>query len=66
MVDAETIHEQRAALAKAIATFAEAVERQLDELFFQAVDGRTPRDIVAHLIGWNCAAVTASGELRRR
>ncbi len=43
MADAETIHEQRAALAKAIATFAEAVERQLDELFFQAVDGRTPR-----------------------
>jgi hypothetical protein len=65
MADAETIHEQRAALAKAIATFAEAVERQPAELFLRAVDGRTPRDIVAHLIGWNRAAVAASAELRR-
>lgn len=65
MPDTEARQVQRAALATAIARFAEAVERQPDELFLQAVDDRTPRDIVAHLIGWNRAAVTASGELRR-
>ncbi len=65
MSDTETRQAQRAALATAIVTFAEAVERQPAELFLSAVDGRTPRDIVAHLIGWNRAAVTASAELRR-
>lgn len=65
MADMETRAAQHAALMTAIAQFAEAVERQPDELFLLAVDGRTPRDIVAHLIGWNRAAVTASGEIRR-
>ena len=65
MADAETSAAQRAALANAIAQFAEAVERQPEDLFLLTVDGRTPRDIVAHLIGWNRAAVTARGELRR-
>jgi len=65
MSDMEMRQAQRDALATAIVRFAEAVERQPAELFLQAVDGRTPRDIVAHLIGWNRAAVTASAELRR-
>lgn len=56
---------QRAALAASIVGFVAAVERQPGELFLRAVDGRTPRDIVAHLIGWNQGAVAASAELRR-
>ncbi|HEY8599321.1 MAG TPA: maleylpyruvate isomerase N-terminal domain-containing protein [Thermomicrobiales bacterium] len=64
MADTETREAQRTALATAIARFAEAVERQPDELFLLSVADRTPRDIVAHLIGWNRAAVVASGELR--
>jgi hypothetical protein len=55
----------RAELAAAIARFIEAVERQPDAAFLQARDGRTPRDIVAHLIGWNWGAVAMRDELRR-
>lgn len=56
---------RRAELAAAIGLFVEVVGRQLDELFLRVIDGRTPRDIVAHLIGWNWGAVAASEELRR-
>jgi hypothetical protein len=35
------------------------------EQFLHAVDGRTPRDIVAHLIGWNYHAIEASQYIRR-
>ena len=65
MPDTDVSQEQRAALARAIAQFTEAVERQSEGVFLQAVDGRAPRDIVAHLIGWNRGAVAASAELRR-
>jgi hypothetical protein len=60
-----TPSERRQELAASIARFAEAVEQQPDELFLHPVDGRTPRDIVAHLIGWNRNAVAASADIRR-
>lgn len=60
-----TTDERRAALAASIARFVEAVEEQPDRLFLQAVDGRTPRDIVAHLIGWNRNAIEVDAALRR-
>lgn len=57
--------EQRAALAASIADFIAAVEQQPNELFLRAVEGRTPRDIVAHLIDRDRGAVATSAELRR-
>ncbi len=61
----EQQHERRAALATAIAQFSAAVEAQPDVLFLHAHAGRTPRDIVAHLIGWNYAAVAARTAIGR-
>ena len=57
--------ERRAALARSIAAFVAAVEAQPEALFLHSVDGRTPRDIVAHLIGWNWHAIETSGALWR-
>jgi hypothetical protein len=37
----------------------------LDEQFLHTVGDRTPRDIVAHLIGWNYHAIEASDFVRR-
>ena len=57
--------ERRARLREAVARFAESVERLPEEAFLREVDGRSPRDIVAHLIGWNRYTVDARDELRR-
>lgn len=57
--------ERRAALARGIADFIAAVEAQPDDLFVRAIDGRTPRDIVAHLIGWNWHALETDAAVRR-
>jgi len=59
---------RRAALATAVARFIAVVEAQPDALFLHEWAGRTPRDIVAPLIGWNHNAVAmraarARGEL---
>jgi hypothetical protein len=50
---------RRAALATAIERFIAMLEAQPPALFLHARAGRTPRDIVAHLIGWNRSAVAA-------
>lgn len=57
--------ERRARLREAVARFAESVERLPEEAFLREVDGRSPRDIVAHLIGWNRYTVQAHEELGR-
>ncbi len=44
--------ERRARLREAVARFAESVERLPEEMFLREMDGRSPRDIVAHLIAW--------------
>ena len=56
---------RRAALATAIAGFIAAVEAQPDARFLHERDGRTPRDIVAHLIGWNHGAVATRAAIAR-
>ena len=56
---------RRARLSEAVARFVESVERLPEEAFLREVDGRSPRDIVAHLIGWNRYTVEAREELRR-
>jgi hypothetical protein len=57
--------ERRAALRESIERFVKVVEGLPEERFLHVVDGRTPRDIAAHLIGWNYLAAEASGFLRR-
>lgn len=57
--------ERRAALQEGIARFIAIVEGLPGERFLHEVAGRTPRDIVAHLIGWNYYAIEASESIRR-
>jgi len=56
---------RRAALATAIARFIAVLEAQPTALFLHEQGGRTPRDIVAHLIGWNRSAVAARASIAR-
>jgi len=56
---------RRAALATAIARFVATLEAQPDALFLHEREGRTPRDIVAHLIGWNHSAVAVRAAIAR-
>ncbi len=62
MTDAE---ERRGALMQSIERFTGSVAALPDSLFLRQIDGRSPRDIVAHLIGWNRYAIEAQGEIRR-
>ncbi len=57
--------ERRARLREAVGRFVESVEGLPEEAFLREVAGRSPRDIVAHLIGWNRYTVEAHDELRR-
>lgn len=57
--------ERRSELQAGIERFIGIVEGLPLERFLHAVDGRTPRDIVAHLIGWNYHAIEASDSIRR-
>lgn len=61
MVDTE---ERRGALRESIERFAASAGAPPDEAFLREVGGRSPRDIAAHLIGWNRHA--AEGYARRR
>ncbi len=60
-----TTSEQRANLQTEIASFVATVEALPEEHYLREVGGRTPRDIVAHLIGWNYHAIDASASIRR-
>lgn len=40
--------------------FSNAIESLSDEQFLSARSGRTPRDVVAHLIGWNSLMIESS------
>ena len=57
--------ERRAALQTSIEQFVAGVEALPEEQFLQEAGGRTPRDIVAHLIGWNYYAIEASEPIGR-
>jgi hypothetical protein len=57
--------ERRAALQESLARFVRAVEGLPGEQFLRTAGDRTPRDIVAHLIGWNYHAIDASDYIRR-
>jgi hypothetical protein len=48
-----TLKDQIDRLEHCVEAFAASVAALDENLFFKRVDGWTPRDIVAHLIGWN-------------
>jgi hypothetical protein len=52
-------------LEKAVRDFARAVVDLPEPLFLKRIDGWTPRDVVAHLIGWNRLTVTGCEEVLR-
>ena len=60
-----TIDEQVAKFRQAVAELSAAVEELDSGLFLYHPDTWSPRDIVAHLIGWNYAIVEGSEQLRR-
>jgi hypothetical protein len=60
-----TPDERRAALQASLDRFTRVVEGLPDEQFLSVAADRTPRDIVAHLIGWNYHAIDASDFIRR-
>ena len=57
--------EQRAAWRASVERFIAAVEPLPEGLFLHEAGGRTPRDIVAHLIGWHGYAIEAREYIRR-
>ncbi len=60
-----TIDEQIAKFRRAVAELSATVEKLDFELFLHHPGTWSPRDIVAHLIGWNYAVVAGSEQLRR-
>ncbi len=59
------IDEQVEELRRAVTELSSVVEELNSELFLHPRETWSPRDIVAHLIGWNYAAVQGSEQLRR-
>jgi hypothetical protein len=57
--------ERRAALQESFDQFVRVVEGLPEERFLHTVGDRTPRDVAAHLIGWNYHAIEASDFIRR-
>lgn len=60
-----TLQEQRDALARGVEAFAASVEALDEGLFLDKLGGWTPRDIVAHLVGWNRHIVRGAEQILR-
>jgi hypothetical protein len=60
------IEEQINKFDHCVQAFATSVAALDEHLFFRKVNGWTPRDIVAHLIGWNRFIVEGSKQILRR
>lgn len=58
-----TIELQIADLQRAAARFSSAVRRLSAKQFLERINGWTPRDIVAHLIGWNRHCIRGSRQI---
>ncbi len=65
MADSADGAERRRKLREAFEGFVGSVEALPEGSFLRVVDGRSPRDVVAHLIGWNSAAVAGYEQQRR-
>jgi len=60
-----TIEDQMDQFEHCVQAFAASVAALDEHLFFRKVDGWTPRDILAHLIGWNRYIVEGSKQILR-
>jgi hypothetical protein len=60
-----TIEDQIAKLDQSVDAFMRCIVSLDDELFLQKFNGWTPRDILAHLIGWNMYVIEGGKELLR-
>ncbi len=60
-----TIEMQIAKLGLSVEDFARCVASLNEELFLKKLDSWSPRDIVAHLIGWNYYIIEGSKQIKR-
>ena len=60
-----TIEKQIARLRAAVAALAASAASLSEEGFLTRANGWSPRDIVAHLIGWNRYVIEGSRQIRR-
>jgi hypothetical protein len=60
-----TIERQSARLGASVDDFARCVAALTRERFLQKLNGWSPRDILAHLIGWNRHVIEGSRQIRR-
>ena len=51
-------------LAQAVINFRECIEDLPEDAFLNPINGWSPRDITAHLIGWNRHTITGCREIR--
>ena len=51
-------------LAQAAINFRECIEKLPEDTFLMAINGWSPRDITAHLIGWNRHTITGCRQIR--
>lgn len=52
-------------LARAVESFCRVVAELPEERFLTRMNGWTPRDVVAHLVGWNRMTIEGSNEILR-
>ena len=60
-----TIKDQISELSRSIKEFASCVDSLPSESFLKPIDAWAPRDIVAHLIGWNRYTITGCEQIRK-
>ena len=60
-----TIEEQVRQLAAAVEDFARCLSSLPGESFLRRIDQWSPRDVLAHLIGWNRHTIAGSEEIRK-
>jgi hypothetical protein len=61
-----TIETQISQLGASVEDFARCVASLNEELFLKNINRWSPRDIVAHLIGWNRYVIEGSKQIKRR
>ena len=59
------IEEQVNNLSRSVKDFANCVDSLHGEMFLKMLDGWTPRDILAHLIGWNQYTIKGCEQIRK-
>ena len=60
-----TIEDQIGGLDRSVKAFSQCVASLDEQRFLQKLNGWTPRDIVAHLVGWNRYVVKGGRQILR-